>query len=104
MPFSAKINEEDIFPVIHLRDGSSKTQATIYSFGALLNGFVINGNLNVIDGFDSCSDAKKNVTGSFRSCKLSPFVCRITGGKYILNQHEYRTGKFFLGKDIAQDH
>jgi len=99
MPFSAKINKEDIFPVIHLKDESAKTQATIYSFGALLNGFVINEDLNVIDGFDSCSDAKENITKSFRSSKLSPFVCRITDGKYSFNQREYKTGKFFLEKE-----
>src|SRR5256885_10054901 len=99
MTFSVYINEEDIFPVVHLKDEETKTEIVIYSFGALLNSFTVNGGQNIIDGFNSWADAKENVTNGFKSCKLSPFVCRITKGKYVFNQHEYKTGKFFLGDE-----
>lgn len=95
MAFSVYTDNTDIFSVIHLKDEKTKTGAVIYSFGALLNAFIINGQQNVIDGFNSCVDAKENITNGFKSCKLSPFVCRIPGGKYIFNQHAYKTGKFF---------
>src|SRR5258705_10864013 len=97
MAFSVYTDDTDIFPVIHLKDEETKTEAVIYSFGALLNAFIIHGKQDVIAGFNSCSDAKENITNGFKSCKLSPFVCRIPGGKYVFNQQAYKTGKFFLG-------
>src|SRR5215471_18170870 len=95
MQFSIHVDASDIFPAIHLKDEDTKTKAVIYSFGGLLNAFVIDNN-NVIDGFKSCTDAKENITNGFKSCKLSPFVCRIPGGKYTFNEKWYQTGKFFL--------
>jgi len=97
--FSVHINEDDIFPVVHLKQESEKTEVIIYSLGALLNTFIVQGKPNLVDGFDSCKNAKENITNGFKSCKLSPFVCRITEGKYVFNQHEYKTGKFFLDEE-----
>ena len=98
MTFSFYRDDTDIFPVFRLRNEETQTEAVVYSFGGLLNAFIVNGQ-NVVDGFSSCRDAKESITNGFKSCKLSPFVCRIPQGKYIFNDQEYTTGKFFLGTE-----
>lgn len=98
MSFSVSIYNED-FPVVILKDESQKTEAVIYSFGALLNSFKINGRQNIIDGFESCNDAKTNIKSGFKSCKLSPFVCRIKNSEYSFQQKQYKTGKAFINKE-----
>ncbi len=99
MSFSVSIKNDDVFPVVILKDELQKTEAHIYTFGALLNGFVIEGRQNIIDGFASCKDAKQNITNAFKSAKLSPFVCRIKNGEYYFQDKKYKTGKFFLGEE-----
>ena len=99
MKFSVNIKNDDVFPVIILKDEQQKTEAVIYTFGGLLNNFIIDGKQNIIDGFASCSDAKKNITDGFKSCKLNPFVCRINNGEYEFQNEKYKTGKFFIGKE-----
>jgi aldose 1-epimerase len=99
MSFSVLIDDKEIFPVIHLEDQKTKTKAVVYSYGALLNAFIVHGKHNMIDAFDSCAHAKENITNGFKSCKLSPFVCRIPEGKYLFNQQAYKTAKFFLGEE-----
>src|SRR6266487_2957303 len=102
MPFSIHINEKDSFPVIKLKDKSNNSEAEIYSFGALLNAFTIegkNGKANIIDGFTSPADAKKNITNAFKSAKLSPFVCRMQKGKYRFDGEVYKIEKFYLDSE-----
>ncbi len=99
MQFSAVIQNEDIFPAVILKDERSKTEAVIYSFGAMLNSFVIDGHQNIIDAYQSCSDAKENFANGFKSCKLSPFVCRVKNGEYAWQHHHFKTGKFFWNKE-----
>ena len=95
MTFTADINTEDIFRVIHLKNEAEETSAEIYSFGALLNRFKIKNSVNVIDGFASPQDAKDNITNGFKSAKLSPFVCRIANGKYDFNGQKFSIDKFY---------
>ncbi|HVX24992.1 MAG TPA: aldose 1-epimerase [Parafilimonas sp.] len=99
MSFSVLIKTDDVFPVVILKDELQKTEAHVYTFGALLNGFVIEDRQNIIDGFASCKDAKQNITNAFKSAKLSPFVCRIKNGEYYFQDKKYKTGKFFLGEE-----
>ena len=108
MRFSVSINNDEVFPVIILKDELQKTEAVIYTFGCLLNSFIIDGKQNIIDGFISCNDAKQNITNGFKSCKLSPFVCRVKKGEYSpperysrkgFQNKKYKTGKFFLGEE-----
>src|SRR5437868_1483068 len=102
MPFSVQINEEHLFPVIKLKDESSNTEAEIYSFGAVLNAFIVDGKkgkINVIDGFTSPSDAKETITKTFKSAKLSPFVCRLQKGEYNFGGSAYKIEKFYLGSE-----
>ena len=98
MHFSIKVND-DLFPVIILKDELQKTEAVIYAFGAVLNSFIIDGKQNIIDGFSSVKDATKNITNGFKSAKLSPFVCRVRKGEYAFDEKKYKTGKFFLGEE-----
>lgn len=99
MRFSVNIQTEENYHVITLKDDASKTEATIFSFGALLNYFLIDGKQNIIDGFPSLADAKKNITNGFKSAKLSPFVCRIEKGEYNFKEKKYKTGKHFLKEE-----
>ena len=41
MAFSVLIEEKDSVHIIKLRDEGNSTEAEIYSFGALLNGFTV---------------------------------------------------------------
>src|SRR5438105_286429 len=102
MSFSIHIDEKDLFPVVKLKDKSNNTEVEIYSFGALLNAFNVegkNGKANVIYGFTSPTDAKKNISKTFKSAKLSPFVCRLQKGKFSFDGGVYKIDKFYLGSE-----
>lgn len=83
-------------------DGSGTTAEIIPGCGAILHAFTVNNGghwVNVIDGYASAEDFKDNVTAKgFKSCKLSPFVCRLKNGAYHFGQQDYKTDKFYLGK------
>lgn len=101
MPFEVIIDNSQSSPVITLKDLHSQTSAEIYAFGGVLNAFKLlnNGkNINLVSGFDSVNDAKKNITNGFKSAKLSPFVCRMNQGKYLWNDDHLQVEKWFLGK------
>lgn len=99
MAFAVDIDTKDIFPKVYLKDNERRTTAEIYAFGALLNGFIIEDLINVIDGFTAPEQAKNNIKNGFKSAKLSPYVCRITNGEYIFNKTTYKLNKFFLKKE-----
>ncbi len=99
MSFSIHIDHSQIAPIITLKDASSKTEAQIFAFGALLNEFSIMDGLtktNVVAGFESVKDAMSNITNGFKSAKLSPFVCRMREGKYVWDEDHFQVKKFFL--------
>jgi len=99
MSFSVT-HEPGTYPVITLQGGNST--AAIYAQGALLNAFTLTQNgqsYNVIDGFASPQEAADNITAGFKSACLLPFVCRITGGRYVFESKEYQLNKFFLGNE-----
>jgi aldose 1-epimerase len=99
MSFSIHIDHSQAAPIITLKDASSKTEAQIYAFGALLNEFSIMDGLsktNVVAGFESVEDAMNNITNGFKSAKLSPFVCRMREGKYVWDEDHFQVKKFFL--------
>lgn len=99
MSFSVHIDHSEASPVITLKDASSKTEAQIYAFGALLNAFYVadgNQKTNVVAGFESVEDAQENITNGFKSAKLSPFVCRMREGKYSWDEDHFQVKKFFL--------
>lgn len=99
MRFEAVVNHWQAVPIVHLIDHEAGCSAEIYSFGGLLNAFHIphkNGNINVIDGFNSVDDAKENFTKEFRGAKLSPYVCRMNHSQYQFDGKTYAIEKFLL--------
>ena len=100
--FSVHEMLENGFQKIVLQDDFSKTSAQIVpSCGGILQSFVvlIDGKpLNVIDSYDTATDFKEHVTSKgFLGCKLSPFVCRINGGRYHFAEKDYRIKKYYSG-------
>lgn len=86
---------------IVLRDVSSNTFVEIVpSCGAILHSFTVihnNAPINIIDQYDSKDDFAGNVTSKgFKSCKLSPFACRIKNAAYHFGEKEYTIEKFLL--------
>lgn len=83
-----------------LKDTATGTQAEIYTFGALLNKFIIQREkelVNVVDGFSSVEDAKQNIAPAFKSAKLSPFVCRLDNAKFTFDDKDYTIQKYNMG-------
>src|SRR6185295_2442039 len=84
-----------------------ETRATLVEImpacGAILHAFTVQHHgrsLNVIDGYDDADDFKNNCTSKgFKSCKLSPFVCRLKNGWYPFGQSTYHVHKFYLGEN-----
>lgn len=70
--------------------------------GGALHGFYVVQNdqfLNVIDHYDDMHDYTNNLSSKgFKSCKLSPFACRLNNAAYTFAGQSYTTGRFFLNK------
>ena len=92
------------FELIELCDLSTGTFAEILpAHGALLHSFCIKHNgsfINVVDNYESKQDIEQNLTSKgFKSCKLSPFACRIKDATYSFEENTYRVDKFLLGSN-----
>ena len=99
--FLVNTNTSNGFDKIILQDAVTGTSVEIIpSCGAILHAFTVlhNGNLlNVIDGYKDEADFKINVAAKgFKSCKLSPFACRINNAAYIFGEKDYTIEKFLL--------
>ncbi len=86
-----------------LSDGSGTSAAILPAFGATLNAFSItrqDGIHNVIDGYTDAESFIHDVTGQgFKSCKLSPFACRLKNGAYHFGQENYKIQQgFYLNR------
>lgn len=102
MPFKVERKSEGGFNKIILEDSSTQTSAEIIpGCGALLHAFTVlhNGQLvNVIDQYDSAADFAANAeTKGMKSCKLSPFACRIKNAQYSFGGTQYTFNKYMLG-------
>lgn len=83
-----------------LKNNQNDTEVEIFTFGALLNKFIIQKGgipINVIDGFTCPEDAEQHITDSFKSAKLSPFVCRLDKAAYSFEGKNYTIKKHFSG-------
>jgi aldose 1-epimerase len=99
--FDAKLVKDIDFEKIVLKDISANTSVEIIpSCGGILNAFHIvhNGKkMNIIDGYDSAEDFKQHAESKgFKSCKLSPFACRINNAQYNFGEKKYTIQKFLL--------
>lgn len=102
MVFSTEVKEHKEGKVIYLKDTGSDCIAEIFSFGALLNSFIVkakNRYLNIIDGFESIKHATLESTNGFKSAKLGPFVCRLHKGTFEFENTAYTIEKFYLGDE-----
>jgi|SRR5450432_136727 len=88
------VKEEDL-DLLQITDMETDLRIRILpSIGALLHEFSIpyeNRRIQVINGYKNENDLKANLSLSYKSAKLSPFTCRISGGKYTF---EGRTFEF----------
>lgn len=105
MNFSIQRIKEEGLSIIRLTDQLNNTIVDILpAYGALLHGFSIatpNGPINIIDHYANDEEVESTLNRSYKSSKLSPFVCRIPEGKYEWDgkKHEFAT-KFFDGSAI----
>ena len=99
--FTISYNQSNGFETVVLKDTTSNTSAVIIPFcGGILHAFEVFHNnqlLNVIDNYESLSDFTQHVTDKgFKSCKLSPFACRIKDARYAYEGKPYSIEKFLL--------
>jgi aldose 1-epimerase len=100
MSFSiSRVTENDL-SLVRLQDNATNTIISVLpGYGALLHSFEIplqGSQYNIIDNYSGKEDIQKNLELSYKSSKLSPFVCRIPGGKYELEGQEFEISKKFI--------
>jgi aldose 1-epimerase len=93
MSFAIYKQQTNGFDTIMLVDNIGLSRVSILpETGAMLHSFEVqtdNGPFNIIDNYANPSILLNELNESFKSCKLSPFACRIPGGKYFHNEHVY---------------
>lgn len=90
------------FDVWQLQNSNGCKAAILPACGGILNAFSIlhnGGELNIIDGYASADDFETAAEArGFKSCKLSPYVCRLKNGEYSFAGKDYKIEGFYLGK------
>jgi aldose 1-epimerase len=105
MSFTITPEKDDDLDLLQITDLSSGIQVRVLpGYGALLHEFSIplgNRRIQVINNYKNLADLKKNHDSFYKSAKLSPFVCRISEGKYNFegNSFEFQN-KFKDGSAI----
>ena len=105
MNFSIERLEENGLSLVRLRDTVTKVEVDILpAYGALLHAFRVpvgDQLFNIIDNYRTKEEIDEQLSKSYKSSKLSPFVCRIPGGRYRWIDKDYEiTNKFFDGSAI----
>ena len=105
MSFSVTRITRNGLSLVKLQDNATNTIITILpEYGALLHSFEIlvqGEHLNIIDNYSSREDIEQDLTTSYKSSKLSPFVCRLRDGKYTIDDEEFEfNNKFTDGNAI----
>jgi aldose 1-epimerase len=105
MPFKIFASIENGIGLVNLKDEKTNTLVSVApQYGAMLHAFSVNttnGFHNIIDNYLNLEDIQKNLGTSFKSSKLSPFVCRIPQGKYLYDNVEFEfADKFTDGTAI----
>lgn len=101
MAFTVESKIENGFNKIILRDNIAQTSVEIIpSCGAILHAFTVlhkDRFINVIEQYTSAEDFANNVTAKgFKSCKLSPFACRIKNAAYQFEKKQYTVDKYLM--------
>src|SRR5688500_12812547 len=100
MSFSiSRVTENDL-SLVRLQDNATNTIISVLpDYSALLHSFEIPlqcSQYNIIDNYSSKEYLQKNQALSYKSSKLSPFVCRIPGGRYELEGQVFEISKKFI--------
>lgn len=100
MSFLIKSAAENGLEIIRLIDESAAISVDILpAVGASLHAFRVptkNGVFNIIDNYADKMEIEDQLSKSFKSSKLSPFVCRIPDGKYEWEEVEYEFATKFM--------
>lgn len=100
MKFSSQSITEKDLSIVRLTDHSTQTMIDILpGYGAILHAFTIqtaNGPFNIIDNYPDKKAVESQLSTSFKSAKLSPFVCRISDGTYQWEDKRYEWGTKFM--------
>src|SRR5262249_36593816 len=93
MSFTITPEKDEDLELLQITDLTTGIQVRILpDAGALLHEFSIplgNRRIQIINNYRNLADLKKNLLTSYKSAKLSPFVCRISGGKYKFDEINY---------------
>ena len=105
MSFNITPEKDEDLDLLQITDLTTGIQVRILpGAGALLHEFSIplgNRRIQVINSYKNLSDLKKNHLTSYKSAKLSPFVCRISEGRYEFEEISYEfRNKFNDGSAI----
>src|SRR5579863_6064534 len=99
MKFAIKHKTENDLALIVLVDNETGSEVSVLpSHGALLHAFTLQAkgsSFNIIDHYKSLQQLKDTLDTSYKSSKLSPFVCRIPNGKYHYEESEFEFQKKF---------
>ena len=100
MNFSIYRTNENGLELVNLKDERTETEiALLPGHGASLHAFRVRQKdgapFNVIDNYRDLDELEKEMGRSFKSPKLSPFPCRIAGGKYQFEGKDYQFGNIF---------
>jgi len=105
MSFHVSRFTENGLSFVRLQDNATNTIITVLpSHGALLHSFEVpvqGAGFNIIDNYAGKEDLERSLAVSYKSSKLSPFVCRLRDGKYtILDEELEISSKFNDGNAI----
>lgn len=105
MRFAVSTHQTNGLEQIILHDEYAHTEVIILpEYGAMLHAFIVetrNGFFNIIDSYADVGSLQKELGLSYKSSKLSPFVCRIPKGKYTYKgQHFELDNKYHDGSSI----
>jgi aldose 1-epimerase len=105
MSFTITREKDEDLDLVQITDLKSGIQVRILpAAGALLHEFSIplgNRRIQVIDNYKNQTDLHAHLSYSYKSAKLSPFVCRISEGKYSFEKNSFEfLNKFSDGSAI----
>jgi aldose 1-epimerase len=94
MRFSIHTITSADWKLLVIRDEVTGTEVKILpESGAMLHSFSVQNNrnekINVIDHYQNKAALEDGALRTYKSARLSPFVCRIPDGKYRYGQHEF---------------
>jgi aldose 1-epimerase len=105
MSFNITQEKQEDLSLVQISDYSTGIQVRILpEAGALLHEYSIplgNRRIQVINGYKNQADLDKNYSSSYKSAKLSPFVCRLDRGRYTFAGESFEfSHKFSDGSAI----